>query len=89
MAAINGQPDVTQLMVEAGGDVNRYNPPGMHAHTTPLHQAIDSGSLATVQALVDGGADITLKDNIFDGDACDWAEHCEQREILDFLRGCR
>jgi peptide-methionine (S)-S-oxide reductase len=45
------------------------------AHSTPLHQAVSSGSLAAVQVLVEAGADLTTRDRIYDGTPLGWAEH--------------
>ena len=46
LAAQLGHADVVGVLLDAGEDPNRYNPPGTHAHSTPLHQAINAGHLA-------------------------------------------
>ena len=40
LAAQLGHPEIVALLIDAGEDPNRFNPPGTHAHSTPLHQAI-------------------------------------------------
>ena len=37
LAAQLGHPDIVRLLLDAGQDPNRYNLPGTHAHSTPLH----------------------------------------------------
>jgi len=37
LAAQLGNVDVVRVLLDAGEDPNRYNPPAMHAHSTPLH----------------------------------------------------
>jgi ankyrin repeat protein len=86
-AAIFGRAAAVPVLVAAGADVNAYLPEAFHAHTTPLHQAINAGSLETVRALIAAGADPAIRDKLFDGDAHAWAEHLEQTEIAAYLRG--
>jgi len=89
LAAANGQADCARVLLERGADPNRFNPDGFHAHSTPLHQAVSAGSLATVEVLVDGGAPIKTRDKLFGGDALGWAEHFGRDEIAEFLRTVR
>src|SRR5262249_30179421 len=56
LASLNGKADAVEWLVRAGADVNRPSA-DLYAHGTPLHHAVCSGSLATVQALVEAGAD--------------------------------
>ena len=72
-------------MISNGADPNRFNPNHLHAHSTPLHQAIDSGSLASVDALVAGGAATDIRDKLFGGDALGWARHLGREEIAAYL----
>ncbi len=53
-------------MVEAGVDVKRPSA-DLYAHGTPLHHAVGSGSLATVRALVEAGADPDARDTFWNG----------------------
>jgi peptide-methionine (S)-S-oxide reductase len=99
LAALNGKAEAVKWLVEAGADVNR---PGadLYPHGTPLHHAVCSGSLATVRALVDAGADPAKRDTAWDGTPQGWAEYYvaerkdadSQRrygEIADYLRDLR
>jgi peptide-methionine (S)-S-oxide reductase len=74
LAALNGKAQAVKWMIEAGADVNR--PSGdLYAHGTPLHHAVCSGSPATVQALVEAGADPSKRDTAWSGTPLGWAEH--------------
>ena len=83
-------------MVEAGADVSRPSK-DLYSHGTPLHHAVCSGSLATVRALVEAGADPAKPDTAWNGTPLGWAEHylterkdddSQKRygEIADYLR---
>ncbi len=43
LASQFGHTEIVRLLLDAGEDPNRYNPPGFHAHSTPLHQAALAG----------------------------------------------
>ena len=47
----------------------------LYSHGTPLHHAVCSGSLETVQVLVDAGAELDTKDSAWGGTPLGWAEH--------------
>ena len=85
LAAVTGSADVVPVLIARGADPNLFNPAHLHAHSTPLHQAIDSGSLATVRALVEAGASVATRDKLFDGNALGWAHHLGQAEIVGYL----
>jgi peptide-methionine (S)-S-oxide reductase len=74
LAALNGKAEAVKRMVEAGADVNRPSA-DLYAHGTPLHHAVCSGSLATVRALLDAGADAGKRDTAWNGTPLGWAEH--------------
>jgi peptide-methionine (S)-S-oxide reductase len=97
LAALNGKEAAVKWMLEAGADVNRPSA-DLYSHGTPLHHAVCSGSLATVRALVEAGADPDKCDTAWDGTPLGWAEHYlaerkdaeSQRrygEITEYLRG--
>src|SRR4029450_3961298 len=44
LAAQCGRANVVGVLLDAGEDPNRFNPPGTHAHTPPIHQAIGAGA---------------------------------------------
>jgi peptide-methionine (S)-S-oxide reductase len=74
LSALNGKADAVEWMVEAGADVNRTSTE-LYAHGTPLHHAVCSGSLATVRALVEAGADPGTRDAVWNGTPLGWAKH--------------
>jgi hypothetical protein len=83
-----GHLEIVEALLDAGGDPSRYNPPGAHAHSTPLHQAALAGHLAVVRLLVERGARLDLRDALFGGTPRDWAEHGGKTEISRYLRAC-
>jgi peptide-methionine (S)-S-oxide reductase len=96
LAALNGKAKAVKWMIGAGADVNRPSS-DLYAHGTPLHHAVCSGSLATVHALVEAGADRDKLDTAWNGTPLGWAKHYlaerkdaeSQRrygEIADYLR---
>ena len=85
LAAQSGHPSIVELLIDAGEDPNRYNPPGTHAHSAPLHQAIAAGQLNVVRTLVARGARLDLRDTIHQGTALGWAKYCGQPEIAAYL----
>ena len=86
LAAQLGHADIVRLLLDAGEDPNRYNLPGTHAHSTPLHQAIAAGHLDVVKLLVEHGASLDLKDTIHRGTPLGWAKYCDQPAIADYLQ---
>ncbi len=87
LAAQCGHADVLAALIEAGEDPNRFNPPGTHSHSPPLHQAIAAGHLEAVKLLIERGARLDIRDTIYDGTPLGWAEHCDKPAIAAFLRG--
>jgi peptide-methionine (S)-S-oxide reductase len=74
LAALNGKAEAVKWMVETGAEVNRPSA-DLYAHGTPLHHAVCSGSLATVQALVEAGGDPGKRDTAWNGTPLGWAEY--------------
>lgn len=77
VAAFYGNAANVALLLNYGVDVNGYIPrdSGFHSHASPLHQAVFSGSLNTIRLLVEHGADLSLKDIIYDGTPLGWAQY--------------
>lgn len=86
MAVGRNQIEIVRLLLNAGEDPNRYNPPGAHAHSTPLHQAAFAGHEELVQLLVERGARVDIKDIMWQGTAADWARHGGKKAVEDYLR---
>ena len=86
LAAQCGQPAVVSVLLDAGEDPNRFNPPGTHSHTPPIHQAVAAGHLDVVKLLVDRGARLDIKDTIYQGTPLGWAKYCDQPAIAAYLK---
>lgn len=86
LAAQLNHPEILRLLLDAGEDPNRFNPRGLHRHSTPLHQAVASGNFAIVRLLVSRGARLDIEDSIYRSTPLGWANHLGQNEIAEFLR---
>ncbi len=86
LAAQNNRAEAVAALLAAGANPNRYNPPGGHAHCTPLQSAIAEGNLAAVKVLVEGGARLDIRDIHHNADALVWAEHAGSREVFDYIK---
>jgi ankyrin repeat protein len=85
-AAQYGHTDIVQLLLDAGEDANRFNPPGTHSHSTPLHQAALAGHADVVRLLVERGARLDIRDIHHRGTALEWAEYGGRTEVAAYLR---
>lgn len=85
-AAQFGHVEIVRLLLDAGEDPNRFNPPGAHPHSTPLHQAALAGHLEVVRLLVERGARRDRRDSLHQGTALDRAEHGGRAEVAALLR---
>ena len=85
LAALHGQAEPLERLLDAGEDPNRFNPPGCHAHTTPLHQAAWFGHLDAVKALIAAGARTDIPDKTHGGPALGWAQHGGQPHVEAYL----
>ena len=71
-AAFYGDVDGLRAVLAMGADVDALSP-GLE-HASPLHNAVTSGSLAVVKAIVDAGARLDTKDLAYELTPLDWAE---------------
>jgi ankyrin repeat protein len=85
LAAQLGHVPIVDFLLEAGEDPNRYNPPGLHAHSTPLHQAAFAGHTDTVRVLLKHGASRDLRDRRWNGTPQGWAEYAGHQELARLL----
>lgn len=86
LAAQLGHAEIVRLLLEAGEDPNRFNPPGGHTHSTPLHQAALAGHLDVVRTLVEHGARLDIRDTLWHGTPLGWAEHGGKTDVANYLR---
>lgn len=86
LAAQYGRTDILQLLLDVGEDPNRFNPVGMHSHSTPLHQAAYQGHEATVRLLLQHGASVKVRDILYQSTPLEWARHAGQQRIADLLQ---
>lgn len=92
LACQYGHAEIVGLLLDAGEDPNRYNPMGIHSHSTPLHQAAAWGHDQVVRLLVERGARPDIKDTTSgQGTPADWARHAGKKDIEEYLqaRGAR
>ena len=83
-AAYLGDVDAISFLLSSGADPN-VKSQRIHRHSTPLHQAAQSGSLHSVMALVAAGASLTARDTAWDGTPLGWAKHANDGPIVEFL----
>jgi hypothetical protein len=88
LSAQFGHTEIVRLLLDAGEDPNRYNPPAFHGHSTPLHQAALAGHEETVRLLVERGARLDLKDTSWQGTPEGWARHDGRTTIAEYLKNC-
>ncbi len=83
-AAMYGHDAVIEFLAARGAplsDVDTF----VRAFATPLHRAVNRDHLSTVKLLLKLGADPTVKDPQFGGDALDWAKHNGKHEAAKLL----
>ena len=85
LASQFGREAIVQLLLESGEDPNGYSP--VHAHATALHQAALGGHEGIVRLLVEHGANVDVRDLLWNGTPADWARHEGRTELEAYLRG--
>ena len=91
MCALHGRAEGVRRALALGADP-REPSPELYAHGTPLHHAVCSGSLETVSALLDAGADPARRDTLWAGTPLGWALHYQGERgapydrVADYLR---
>ena len=76
---------IISFLIEKGVDVNGYPDEfyGFHTHASALHQAVYSGSLKSVQLLVEAGAKLDATDTVYKGTPLGWAMYMQTEEGYD------
>jgi ankyrin repeat protein len=88
-AAASGRAAAIRRLVALGADPDGRSTFGGPEHgvgTVPLHLAAQSGHLDAIEALLDAGADTTIRDELYGGTPADWAEHGCNAEAAELLR---
>jgi len=88
-AAACGRTEAIRRLVALGADVNQRGTFGGLGHgeaVTALHLAAQNGDLAAIDALLELGADPTVRDALYDGTPAGWAEHGGHHAARDLLR---
>ena len=85
LAAMHGRAAIAARLLDAGADPGRFNPPGMHAHATPLHQAALAGHVDVVRLFVERGARLDVRDRLWDGTPLAWARHAGRDDVVRLL----
>jgi ankyrin repeat protein len=84
LMAKRGNTTAVRWLLEHGA-----NPNGLWNHwgsmLTPLHLAVLSGHAEVVRALLDVGADSTIRDSMHDSDALGWATFFHRQEIAELI----
>jgi hypothetical protein len=86
LSAQFGHTEILRMLLDAGEDPNRYNPPRCHGHATPLHQAALAGHEEAVRLLVERGARLDMKDIMWQATPAGWAQHAGRTAIEAYLR---
>jgi hypothetical protein len=79
-AAEIGRTEALQPLKDLGFDLN------VMALTAPIHRPAINGHLETVMKLIELGADPTIRDTMYGGNAMGWAEHGRQQAVIDYLK---
>ena len=88
-AAASNRTQAAAWLLDHGADVNRRATFGGPSHgqgITALHLAAQSGHLAMVKLLVKRGADLSIKDDLYNATPVGSAEYFGQTEVRDYFR---
>ena len=87
-AAASNRTQAAAWLLDHGADVNRRATFGGPSHgqgITALHLAAQSGHLAMVKLLVKRGADLSIKDDLYNATPVGSAEYFGQTEVRDYF----
>jgi RNA polymerase sigma factor (sigma-70 family) len=85
-AAVRGEREIGQLLIESHADVNAR---AGNNDVTPLHSAAAGGHLEMVKLLLDAGADPNARDGSMDATPQAWAKFFGHSDVVDFLSQLR
>ncbi|MFM9850746.1 MAG: ankyrin repeat domain-containing protein [Hyphomicrobiaceae bacterium] len=84
LAVINKQVEAARLCLDAGADVNAFLP--VHKHSMPLHQAALHNDVVMLRLLIERGADMEVRDTLWNGTPLGWAVHNRRVEAEAYFR---
>ncbi len=84
LAVINRQVEAARVCLDAGADVNAFLP--VHKHSVPLHQAAINDDIAMLRLLCERGADLNVRDTLWNATPLNWAVHNKKAEVEVYLR---
>ncbi|MFT3723849.1 MAG: ankyrin repeat domain-containing protein [Hyphomonadaceae bacterium] len=84
-AASLGLTSAIRFLLAAGIDPNLRSA-RLHRHATALHEAALTGKADLCQLLVDAGASLTVRDQMWDGTPAGWADHAGHHNLAARLR---
>jgi ankyrin repeat protein len=88
-AATKGRVETVEWLLDHGADVNRRATFGGPSHgqgISALHLAAQNGDLPVVRCLVERGADLTLRDDLYNSTPEGWADHFDRLATRNYLR---
>jgi Ankyrin repeats (3 copies) len=88
IAASLGKTDGVRLLLAAGADPNLRSQ-NIHRHATALHQAALTGDAELCTLLLNAGASLTARDDIWNGTPAGWAEHAGHSDLARLLKPAR
>jgi ankyrin repeat protein len=91
-AAVRNRMDTAAWLIDHGATVNQKATFGGPTHgqgVTALHMAAQNGHLSMVKMLIERGADLTIRDDLYGGTAEGAADFFGQTEVRDYLRSLR
>jgi ankyrin repeat protein len=88
-AAVRNRMETAEWLIDHGAPVNQKATFGGPTHgqgVTALHMASQNGHLSMAQLLIQRGADPTIRDDLYHGDAAGAANYFGQIAVRDYLR---
>jgi ankyrin repeat protein len=90
-AAVCNRTETVEWLLDHGANIDRKATFGGLTHgqgVTALHMAAQYGNMPVVRLLVERGADLAVKDDLYHATAIRAAEYFGQNAVRDYLRSC-
>jgi hypothetical protein len=81
--------EAVRWLLDYGADVNQqatFGGPGHGEGVTALHLAAERGDMPMIELLCAAGADLAIKDRLYDSTPLGWADHNGRAAAREFLR---